>query len=348
MKKLTTFSKLLITLAILAILFFGYQFIAKQYGLPVLGSDSGTEQVVSESSNGGGAVNAPVSTENKKPASVDKVEKSRKSKGSWNYTAKQPIGGKLKGVVELGASGFNSFIVKVDSDKNWSLEKAEWGNSLVYEGMASGTDVSQGLKQYIAKFLDYGVSGKEIHFVVSSGALKAPETQPILQALKGMNFVVNEVTPEQEGTYALTCVLPQDYKDEAFVVDIGSGNTKVSWIDGGRVQAKESYGAKYFQNGTADAAVYNDVKKIGEMIPSAKTGTCFIIGGVPFTMAKQSRDGKERYTQLGNPGSYEADEAKTKSGLNIYLGIKDGTGCDQFVFDWDANFTIGFLLTLPY
>jgi hypothetical protein len=65
-------------------------------------------------------------------------------------------------------------------------------------------------------------------------------------------------------------------------------------------------------------------------------------------MAKQSRKGDERFTLLGNPGSYKADEAKTKSGLNIYQGLKDGTGCNEYVFDWDANFTIGFLLTLPY
>jgi hypothetical protein len=33
--------------------------------------------------------------------------------------------------------------------------------------------------------------------------------------------------------------------------------------------------------------------------------------------------------------------------VNIYKAIKDATGTDQFVFDWDANFTIGFLLDLP-
>ena len=344
MKKLTTFSKLLITLVILAVLFFGYTYLAKQFGLPTIGPSDATEQV-STGSSGSANTESPTSGANN---AETKAKPSSSNTKSWSYNAKEPIGGKLKGVVELGASGFNSFIVKVDNDKNWKLEKAEWGNSLVYEGMASGTDVTQGLKQYIAKFLDYGVNGREIHFVVSSGALKAQETQPILRALKGMNFVVNEVTPEQEGTYALTCVLPKDYDDSAFVVDIGSGNTKISWKEGGRVQAKESYGAKYFQNSVGDATAYNDAKKIGEMIPQSKTGTCFIIGGVPFTLAKQARNGNERYTLIDKPGAYEADEAKTKSGLNIYQGIKDGTGCDEFVFDWDANFTIGFLLTLPY
>lgn len=336
MKRLTTFSKLLITLLILAILFFGYRWLASNYGLPQIGTETGTETVVSDEG-----------ADEQASASTAKPNKSSSSK-TFDYKPKQPIGGKLKGVVELGASGFNSFIVKVDSDKHWELEKAEWGNSLVYEGMASGTDVTQGLKQYIGKILDYGVSGKDIHFVVSSGALKAPETQPILKALKGLGFVVNEVTPEQEGTYALKCVLPQDFENSAYVVDIGSGNTKVSWIDGGKVVAKETYGSKYFQNGTGDAAVYAEAKNIGSMVPSSKTKTCFIIGGVPFDMAKQTRNGDERYTVINDPGDYTADEAKMKSGLNIYQGLKDGSGCDQYVFDWDANFTIGFLLNLPY
>ena len=34
------------------------------------------------------------------------------------------------------------------------------------------------------------------------------------------------------------------------------------------------------------------------------------------------------------------------SGLNIYKGFVDATNTDTFVFDWDANFTIGFLLSL--
>ncbi|GLR17430.1 acetate and sugar kinases/Hsc70/actin family protein [Portibacter lacus] len=341
MNKLTTFSKLLITLVILALLFFGYKYLAPSLGLPELGTGNNTtnEVVIGEDENG-----EAIKTE--MPPKTAKTKNNNSS--TWNYTAVEPIGGKLKGVVELGASGFNSFIIKTDSDKNWKLEKAEWSNSLVYEGMASGTDVTQGLKQYIAKFLDYGVSGNEIHFVVSSGALKNDKTQPIIKALKDLGFVVNEVTPEQEGSYALKSVLPKSYENSAFVVDIGSGNTKISWIEGGKVKAVETYGAKYFQNSIADSKAYADAKKYGEMIPSSKTNTCFIIGGVPFTLAKEGRDGKERYTVLNKPGSYDSDEAKTKAGLNIYQGLVDGTGCDQFVFDWDANFTIGFLLTLPY
>ena len=73
-----------------------------------------------------------------------------------------------------------------------------------------------------------------------------------------------------------------------------------------------------------------------------------MIGGTPYDLAKQHRKGEERYTVLKSPDSYAADKPKTKSGLNIYKAIADATGCDTFVFDWDANFSIGFLLQLPY
>lgn len=266
---------------------------------------------------------------------------------NFAYTPTKPVNGKLKGVVELGASGFNSFIIDVDRKKNWELKKAEWGSSMVYDGLASGQDITQGLKKYILNILDFGVSGRDVHFVVSSGALKTKEVQPIIKGLKKIGYFVNEVTPAEEGTNALKSVLPKAFEDKAFVVDIGSGNTKISWLENGRIKAKETYGAKYYKDKIQDNKAYADAKKISEQIPKGKE-LAFIIGGVPFQLAKQGRKNKERYTVLQSPNNYEADGAKLKSGLNIYKAIQDGSGCDYYVFDWEANFTIGFLLGLSY
>ena len=66
--------------------------------------------------------------------------------------------------------------------------------------MATEEDVRIGLKKYIGTMLDYGVGSKDIHFVVSSGAAKAEVTQKITKVLKSLGYVVNQVTPEQEGT----------------------------------------------------------------------------------------------------------------------------------------------------
>ncbi|MBT9391894.1 hypothetical protein KLP40_01855 [Hymenobacter sp. NST-14] len=267
---------------------------------------------------------------------------------AFTYQPAAPVNGKLKGVVELGASGFNSFIIRVDKQQNWKLEKSDFGNSLVMENLATDDDVRKGLKSYIGQMLDYGVGGKDIHFVVSSGATMAAVTRRIIATLKELGYVVNTVTPEQEGALALKAALPPTFTDKAFVADIGSGNTKISWTQDALPKALDTYGAKYYQKGISDADVARDVTSNARQVPSALRQTCFIIGGVPYELAKINRQGQERYTVLSAPAAYaELPNAKTKAGLTIYKALAETTGCQQFVFDWDANFTIGYLLSLP-
>ena len=334
MARLTTFSRLLITLAIVAAVFLGVRYFFPNLGGG--GDDVGSPTTTEQPAAPGGDQNAGTSESWGKPGS-------KFTPMPFNFTAPAPAGGKLKGVVELGATGFNSFIIKIDDKKNWKLEKAEFGVSLVKENLATDDDIKSGLKRFIADMVSYGVGARDIHFVVSSGAAKEAVTQKISTALKGMGYFVNEVTPQQEARLALRAALPDAFQSKAFVVDIGSGNTKISWLPNG---ALESYGAKYYQDNTPDATVYQDVKSKAGQIPANLRGTCFIIGGVPYELAKQTRNGKERYTVLKAPADYTPDGAKQKSGLNIYQAIADATGCKQFVFDWDANFTIGFLLNL--
>ncbi len=263
------------------------------------------------------------------------------------YQPEKPVNGTLKGVVEVGASGFNSFVVNIDAQKRYEVVSKDFGESLVYEGLATTDDIRAGLKKYLAGMFDKGVQNRNMHFVISSGAQKEPKTAGIVSELKKMGYVVNLVTPEQEGKLALKSVQPAAYEDNSFVADIGSGNTKLSWYEGSALKAVELPGAKYYESGKADDAVAAEVKAKAAAIPKGRREVCFIIGGVPFELAKQTRKGDERYTVLAAPGAYKGDKAKTKAGLVIYKALGDATGCDTFVFDWDANFTIGFLLSLP-
>jgi len=267
---------------------------------------------------------------------------------SFSYKPEAPVNGKLKGVVELGASGFNLFIVRVDEQRNWKLEKAEYGNSLVMENMATEEDIRKGLKAYIGQMLDFGVGGHDIHFVVSSGADMAKVTAPIVQALKSLNYVVTTVTPAREGALGMRAALPKSYTDKAFVVDMGSGNTKIAWMENGAAKVVDSYGSKYFQQGADSATVMRDIRTKAAQVPSNLRGTCFIMGGIPFEMAKTVRQDKEAYTVLKPAAAYtQMEGAKAQAGLGIYRAIAAATGCQQFVFGWDTNFTIGYLLSLP-
>lgn len=344
MQRLTVAGRLIITAIIIAAIYFGFRMFGGQEALKKLAPQTTTETAASP-------------TESTSESSASSSESSSSSSGSsasdggqkptFSYTPPGPVAGKLKGVVELGASGFNSFIIRIDADKNWKQEKAEFGNSLVMENMASDDDIRIGLKKYIGGMLDYGVSGKDIHFVVSSGAMKSEVTQKIINVLKSLKYFVNTVTPEKEGQLGLKCVQPAKFSDNSFVADIGSGNTKISWKESTKISSVETYGAKYFEKGTTDEVVATEVQTKVKQIPTDKRDLCFIIGGVPFELAKKVRQGKERYTVLDVPTAYQLDNAKSKAGLNIYKSIASSTGCKQFVFDWEANFTIGFLLDLP-
>jgi hypothetical protein len=266
---------------------------------------------------------------------------------AFNYPVPKPVGGKMRGVVELGASGFNSFVVRTDAQHNWELQKAEFDNSLLMENLASDEEIRRGLRAYIANMLDYGVGGKDIHFVVSSGALKLAAAHRIAKELTQMGYVVNRMTAEKEAALGLSVAMPPPFGERAFVVDIGSGGTEISWLVDGKPQSVSTFGSKYFEYGAADDVVASDVKAKAQQVPAKLRQTCFIIGGVPYEMAKLVRQGKERYTVLNAPDAYQFDKAKTKAGLVIYRSLAEATGCKQFVFDWDANFTIGYLLSLP-
>jgi len=306
---------------------------------------AGDNSVIDRSVTDGNKTVAGPDSENTKPQTqTAKTEEGR----IFAFQPEKPVDGTLKGVVEVGATGFNSFVINMDKEKRWEVISKDFGQSLVYEGLATTDDIRTGLKKYISMMFDKGVKSKNVHFIISSGAQKEPKTGIISTELKKMGFVVNLVTAEQEGKLALKSALPPSYYSTAFVTDIGSGNTKISWMNAANVMAVEAPGSKYYEKEIQDDVIYNEVRQKVSKVPAKNREVCFIIGGTPFDLAKQNRQGEERYTVLKSPGSYAADKPKTKSGLNIYKAIQDETGCDTFVFDWDANFSIGFLLQLPY
>jgi hypothetical protein len=312
---------------------------------PYLPKGANTDDVTTQTTTEG---NSTSRSNNEKPSSsTPGTASSGPEAREFHYTPEKPVNGTLRGVVEVGASGFNSFVINMDRERRWEIVSKDFGESLAYEGLMTTDDIRAGLKKYLAGMFAKGVNSKNMHFVISSGAQKEPKTTTIGNELKKLGYVVNKVTAEQEGKYALKATVPPSFAENSFLVDIGSGNTKVSWNENGNLRALELPGAKYYEPGTPDDVVYNQVKQKIAAVPDDKRTVCFIIGGVPFTLANKTRKGQERYTVLNAYESYKPDDKKMASGLNIYKGIADGTKCDTFVFDWDANFTIGFLLSLP-
>jgi hypothetical protein len=263
----------------------------------------------------------------------------------FNYIKEKVENGTLHGVVEVGASGFNSFVINMDNKKRWEIVSKELGRSLVYEGLATTEAIRAGLTKYRAAMSAKGVDKKNMHFVISSGAQKEPKTITIIKELRSLGYVVTTVTPDQEAKYALKATLPKIYYDNSFMVDLGSGNTKISWDEEGTLRSMELPGSRYHEKGISNEDVYNQARTRISKLPPEYGDVCFIIGGAPHSLAIQHRKGEERYTVLKAPQDYKATDKKIASGLNIYKAIVDGTKTDTFVFDWEANFAIGFLLS---
>ncbi len=53
-------------------------------------------------------------------------------------------------MVDVGASGFNSFVINMDKQKHWEIVLKDFGRSLVYEGLATTEDIRAGLTKYRA------------------------------------------------------------------------------------------------------------------------------------------------------------------------------------------------------
>lgn len=280
---------------------------------------------------------------NGKIAELERKTMDKTQPPPFNFIPAGPQNGTLKCVIELGATGCNVFVIKKDNQKNWKLEKSEFGVSLTKEGILTDEDIRATLKRSLSNLIEYGVNARDIHFVVSSGAKKTIEVERISNVLKRMKYSVNEITLQQEAQFALQATLPSAYRNMGFVVDMGSGRTKIAWSPN---LSQETYGSKYYQENISDTTAYRDAVNKAKLVPRSLCTTAFIIGGVPYEFARQLRKGNERYTVLKYPAQYTPDGAKQTSGLNIYKAIADATGCKQFVFDWDANYCIGFLLSL--
>ena len=266
---------------------------------------------------------------------------------SFQSTVEKPVNGKLKGVIEIGSTGFNSFVINVDSQKRWEMIAKDFGVSLVYEGLATPEAIRDGINKYISSMFDNAVARKDINIVLSSGAQKTPKAGEIMNTLQTMGYQIVSISPNDEARYGLMATIPPSMRVNSFFVDVGSGNTKLAWQEGDSIRSFEAPGSKYFESGLTDTSAYNQIKKLASQIPATHRNSAFIIGGAPFMLAESVRKGQERYTVLKDPKSYQPKNKRMAAGINIYKAIADATLAKQFVFDWDANFSVGYLLSTP-
>jgi hypothetical protein len=278
---------------------------------------------------------------------------------AFSYTPTPPTqNGKIKAVVIIGSSGFDGFIIKIDKDKNWELKKAYWGKeSKIWDGNADSNDIMRGFRNFLTKIGEDGKKfgaknlDRRVPLIVSSGALKANKaTLKIIDVLKKNGWNTKKITFQKEAKYGFLVAVPKEYLHNSFFVDIGSGNTKIAYMENNKIKTLEGYGSKAYKTEKSLEDVYNNIKTLIEDIPIELRERAFMIGGIPFKLAKGIKKDGEKYTILLQPNEYDKlkNKRKMEYGLKIYQGIKDGTQTKQYIFPWDANFGIGFLIDKRY
>ena len=92
-------------------------------GLGYLATEKGLFNSKTESfqDNDTATVAKPVAKE-----SPEQKETTAKTSGgdlrTFNYQPEKPVDGELKGIVEVGATGFNSFVINFNSEKNGAIQ----------------------------------------------------------------------------------------------------------------------------------------------------------------------------------------------------------------------------------
>lgn len=263
---------------------------------------------------------------------------------SFDYQPEPPSNGTLLGIIELSFTGFNSFIIEIDQQDRWSLKKAVYGESFVELGEITLDHVLEQLTSFKADMSALGLDENDVNLVVSSSASKTDKVKKISDQLRELNIGLIEISPEQEAAYAFQATVPESLRERSYLIDIGSGSTKISWLENGRVISKETYGSKSHLHGTSKLDVYHQLKEAIGQIPTESKSLCFLVGGVAFDLAKATNARAGRYTILKAPEEYQnQDSTQVPSGLNMYNAIWSEVTY-SYVFDWEANFTIGILM----
>lgn len=237
----------------------------------------------------------------------------------------------MYGVVEIGSKGVRGFVFDCGSTGVGGTVKSYLGCSLPSKqpGPLNVTpldpDALEDTLQAVAKLLqqveDYGVTPENIYVVGSSGVSQAPHKDKLIERITSQIKPVNQVSfvkVEEEVRYAfdgVIAMLPGKYQDArrraAVVIDIGSGNTKGSYLEiNGDAERFVSFSIP-FGTKTATKAI-DETKGESNFVSAAKQwygdkllpllsdeldrvpgminrGRVYLIGGIPwalFTLTK--------------------------------------------------------------
>jgi hypothetical protein len=264
---------------------------------------------------------------------------------TFDYEPRKPINGDLNAVIELGALGLNYFIVEIDKEARWELKNAQYGRSNLIYGVNTTSEIITKINEFKKEIISRGVSQKDIHLLASSSVIKTEYVADLNNRLKSSNLKIKSITADLEAQYALMATIPQEFIEESFLVDIGSGNTKISWVQNTDTSSIEIHGSKYFLGDVQDTTVFREVRDAVLEVPEKNRNLCFVLGGMIYEFVKDEIDSSnKRYFILSPPDTYPMDNEKLRAAYVIYNALYLQPTY-SYIFDSESNFSIGYLIS---
>ncbi|WP_420318874.1 hypothetical protein [Ekhidna sp.] len=265
----------------------------------------------------------------------------------FDYQPQKPVNGKLNAVIELGSLGLNYFIIEIDEEARWVLKDQEFGRSNIIYGANSADEITSNIIEYKNAITEFGVSPDDIYMVVSSSVIE-DNIEDLRNRVQYLNIPVISVTPENEARYAMIATIPKEFIDESFMVDVGSGNTKLAWVNDADTSTIEIHGSKYFLGDVRDTTVFREVRDALLDVPFENRNLCFMLGGIIYEFVKAEIDNEQnRYYVLKPPSTYPTNNEKLKAGNVIYSALYVEPTY-SYIFDRESNFSIGYLVSLKF
>jgi hypothetical protein len=264
------------------------------------------------------------------------IDSSESSSAKFMYKSPTPDKGVLKCVVEVQKTGLVAFIIKIDGQNRWRLEKADIDSSLVQSDLVKDKAAIT-TTDYIGGITNYGVINGNIHFVARSNEqLYNRKMVNVMSEITERGFKISRFDNEMETRWGFLATIPKEYKKSSFYIKISSDKVVVAWLEDTAILTKES------------SLRIDEVRKLAAKVPTNKRGYCFIEGDIPAKMAKMNKNTDKRYIVLDAPDKYNFPDKHEQYKVMIYQALVEASGCNTFVFDQNTNFAIGKLIDDEY
>lgn len=265
---------------------------------------------------------------------------------AFSYTPATPVNPEKFTVIVVGSAGLDEFTINADKNDNWELIEAKYGETGIIAGKATKQQLLDSVSQKVNRYLKEGIPERNIAIVMSSSAIQSQIAKDFIVDLSRRFSIMTKIVTEiEEGQFAYRAVIPREFQEEAFIVDIGSGNTKISWLENGEIVSVDGPGSRYHLDNLTDAHITSQFAAMTASVPVESRTYCFLIGGAAFEISSSTDKYNERYTVLDSLSSYDLPSKRAQGGLAILKGIEQGTGTSNFIFDWESNFGIGYILS---